>query len=606
MRDLWRLLGYLRPYLGSMVLASLLLAVSGALMALVVSSVKPLVNDVLLPGAASAGAAAGDVSGLLEGLRGRLPAGRTGAWIGDRAFVLVPLLIVGLFFVRGVFLYLGQYLTVRTGAMVIRDLRQALYESIVHQSLSFFQIHPSGLILSRILHDVQRLQRLTTNQLADLVRVGAMVPFLLITALLHDWRLSLATMGALPLLAYPMIRLGKKLRRASTASQEDMARVASRLTESVAGIKVVQAFSMEEHEIGRFRDAVARMLRADLRAGRAGALAPAIMEFLGAGVGAALFYFAGYQIARGRLDAGDFAVVLFCLGLLFMSTRRLNAVYAELQRGIAAATRVFDMLDREREIVDRPGVGSLPAFAETISFEAVSFTYGDQPVLSEVDLVIERGETVALVGASGAGKTTLANLLPRFYDPSSGAVRIDGHDLRTVGLASLRDQIGLVTQETLLFDDTVRSNIAYGRDEVGLDRVVAVARASQAHEFIEELPRGYETRLGERGQRLSMGQRQRIAIARALLKDPPLLILDEATSALDAESEVLVQRALEQLMKGRTSVVIAHRLSTVRRADRIVVLDRGRIVEQGSHASLLAVGGHYAHLCRLQFAEPVE
>ena len=606
MRDLWRLLGYLRPYLGSMVLASLLLAVSGALMALVVSSVKPLVNDVLLPGAASAGAAAGDVSGLLEGLRGRLPAGRTGAWIGDRAFVLVPLLIVGLFFVRGVFLYLGQYLTVRTGAMVIRDLRQALYESIVHQSLSFFQIHPSGLILSRILHDVQRLQRLTTNQLADLVRVGAMVPFLLITALLHDWRLSLATMGALPLLAYPMIRLGKKLRRASTASQEDMARVASRLTESVAGIKVVQAFGMEEHEIGRFRDAVARMLRADLRAGRAGALAPAIMEFLGAGVGAALFYFAGYQIARGRLDAGDFAVVLFCLGLLFMSTRRLNAVYAELQRGIAAATRVFDMLDREREIVDRPGVGSLPAFAETISFEAVSFTYGDQPVLSEVDLVIERGETVALVGASGAGKTTLANLLPRFYDPSSGAVRIDGHDLRTVGLASLRDQIGLVTQETLLFDDTVRSNIAYGRDEVGLDRVVAVARASQAHEFIEELPRGYETRLGERGQRLSMGQRQRIAIARALLKDPPLLILDEATSALDAESEVLVQRALEQLMKGRTSVVIAHRLSTVRRADRIVVLDRGRIVEQGSHASLLAVGGHYAHLCRLQFAEPVE
>jgi subfamily B ATP-binding cassette protein MsbA len=606
MRDLWRLLGYLRPYLGSMVLASLLLAVSGALMALVVSSVKPLVNDVLLPGATATGTAAGDVSGMLQGLRGQLPAGRIGAWLGDRAFVLVPLLIVGLFFVRGVFLYLGQYLTVRTGAMVIRDLRQALYESIVRQSLSFFQAHPSGLILSRILHDVQRLQRLTTNQLADLVRVGAMVPFLLVTALLHDWRLSLATMGALPLLAYPMVRLGKKLRRASTASQEDMAQVANRLTESVAGIKVVQAFGMEEHEIGRFREAVGRMLRADLRAGRAGALAPAIMELLGAAVGAALFYFAGYQIARGRLDAGDFAVVLFCLGLLFMSTRRLNAVYAELQRGIAAATRVFDMLDREREIVDRPGVGSLPPFSDKIAFDAVKFAYGDQPVLGEVDLVIERGETVALVGASGAGKTTLANLLPRFYDPSSGVVRIDGRDLRDVALASLRDQIGLVTQETVLFDDTVRNNIAYGRGEVGLDRVVEVARASQAHEFIEDLPQGYETRLGERGQRLSMGQRQRIAIARALLKDPPLLILDEATSALDAESEVLVQRALERLMKGRTSVVIAHRLSTVRRADRIVVLDRGRIVEQGSHASLLAAGGHYAHLCRLQFAEPIE
>ena len=299
-------------------------------------------------------------------------------------------------------------------------------------------------------------------------------------------------------------------------------------------------------------------------------------------------------------------MVLFCLGLLFVSIRRLNAVYAELQRGIAAATRVFDMLDREREIVDRPGVGSLPPFSSSIVFDAVSFTYGDQLVLSEVDLVIERGETVALVGASGAGKTTLANLLPRFYDPSSGAIRIDGNDLREVGLASLRNQIGLVTQEIVLFDDTVRNNIAYGRADVGPDRVIEVARASQAHQFIEELPRGYETRLGERGQRLSMGQRQRIAIARALLKDPPLLILDEATSALDAASEVLVQRALERLMKGRTSVVIAHRLSTVRRADRIVVLDRGRIVEQGSHASLLAEGGHYARLCRLQFAGPVE
>lgn len=600
------MLGYLRPYLGTMVLASLLLAVSGALMALVVSSVKPLVNDVLLPGATAAGMATGDGSGLLEGLRGRLPAGRVGAWVGDRAFVLVPLLIVGLFLVRGVFLYFGRYLTVRAGAMVIRDLRLALYESIVRQSLSFFQAHPSGLILSRILNDVQRLQRLTTSQLADLVRVGAMVPFLLITALLHDWGLSLLTMGALPLLAYPMVRLGKKLRRASTASQEDMALVADRLTESVAGIKVVQAFGMEDHEIGRFREAVGRMLRADLRAGRAGALAPAIMELVGAGVGAALFYFAGYQISRGRIDPGDFAVVLFCLGLLFVSIRRLNAVYAELQRGIAAATRVFDMLDREREIVDRPGVGSLPPFSSSIVFDAVSFTYGDQLVLSEVDLVIERGETVALVGASGAGKTTLANLLPRFYDPSSGAIRIDGNDLREVGLASLRNQIGLVTQEIVLFDDTVRNNIAYGRADVGPDRVIEVARASQAHQFIEELPRGYETRLGERGQRLSMGQRQRIAIARALLKDPPLLILDEATSALDAASEVLVQRALERLMKGRTSVVIAHRLSTVRRADRIVVLDRGRIVEQGSHASLLAEGGHYARLCRLQFAGPVE
>jgi subfamily B ATP-binding cassette protein MsbA len=599
MRDLWRLLGYLRPYLGTMVLASLLLAVSGALMALVVSTVKPLVNDVLLPAAAS-----GEMSGLLEGIRGRLPSGVFGDWLAGRAFVLVPLAIVALFFVRGVFLYFGQYLTARSGAKVIRDLRLALYESVIRQSLSFFQAHPSGLILSRILNDVQRLQRLTTHQLADLVRVAAMIPFLLVAALVHDWRVSLLTLVALPLLGLPMVRLGKKLRSASTASQEDMARVASRLTESVTGIKVVQAFGMESHEIGRFGEAVASMLRADLRAGRAAALAPAVMELLGAVVGAALFYVAGYQIARGRLDPGDFAVVLFCLGLLFMSTRRLNAVYVELQRGIAAAERVFDMLDRERAIVDRPGVETLPPFTERITFDAVSFDYGDRPVLQAIDLVIERGEIVALVGASGAGKSTLAQLLPRFYDPTSGAVRIDGRDLREVSLASLREQIGLVTQETVLFDDTVRNNIAYGRGDVALDRVVEAARASQAHGFVEELPRGYDTRLGERGQRLSMGQRQRIAIARALLKDPPLLILDEATSALDAESEVLVQRALERLMEGRTSIVIAHRLATVRRADRIVVLDEGRIVEQGDHESLVRAGGTYARLCRLQFAEP--
>jgi subfamily B ATP-binding cassette protein MsbA len=484
--------------------------------------------------------------------------------------------------------------------MVIRDLRLALYESVVHQSLSFFQTHPSGLILSRILNDVQRLQQVATKQLADLVRVGAMVPFLLVTALIHDWRVSLVTIGSLPLLAYPMARLGKRLRRASTASQEDMALVANRLAESITGIKVVQAFGMEAHEIARFDEAIDRMVRADLRAGRAAALAPAIMELLGAVVGAALFYLAGYQIAQRRLDPGDFAVVMFCLGLLFMSIRRLNAVYVELQRGIAAATRVFDMLDREREIDDRPAAIALPQFLNRVTFDDVSFTYGDQDVLQGISLSIERGERVALVGPSGSGKTTLAHLLPRFYDPSAGAIRIDANDLREVSLASLRDQIGIVTQETVLFDDTVRNNIAYGREDVSLERVIEAARAGQAHDFIESLPRGYETPLGERGERLSMGQRQRIAIARALLKDPPLLILDEATSALDAESEVLVQRALERLMKGRTSLVIAHRLSTVKTADRIVVLDGGRIVEQGSHDGLIRAGGHYARLYELQ------
>ncbi len=407
----------------------------------------------------------------------------------------------------------------------------------------------------------------------------------------------------IPALGYPMIRLGRKLRRAATASQEHMALVANRLTESIGGIKVVQGFGMERYEVGRFKQALQRMLRADLRAGRARALAPAAMELLGALVGAAIFYIAGYYISRGRLDPGNFSVVLLCLGLLFMSTRRLNAVYAEMQRAMAAADRVFDMLDRERKVVESPTAEPLPPFSREIHFERVGFSYGDEQVLDEIELRIHKGERVALVGPSGSGKSTLASLLPRFYDPTRGCIRIDGRDIREVTLASLRGQIGLVTQETVLFADTVRNNVAYGCGEVPLERVIAAARASQAHEFIQRLPQGYDTLLGERGTRLSMGQRQRITIARALLKDPPLLILDEATSALDAESEALVQQALERLLQGRTSLVIAHRLSTVRNADRIVVMDAGRIVEQGSHDSLIARGGTYSRFHDLQFRE---
>jgi subfamily B ATP-binding cassette protein MsbA len=326
-----------------------------------------------------------------------------------------------------------------------------------------------------------------------------------------------------------------------------------------------------------------------------------VLELLGAVVGAGLFWLAGLNIARGSLDAGDFTVVLFCLGLLFVSIRRLNTVYADLQHALAAAVRVFDMQDRQRAIADRPGARPLARFAREIRFEGVDFSYGDANVLEAIDLEIRKGEVIALVGASGAGKSTLADLLPRFHDPTRGRILFDGCDLRDATLASLRAQIGIVTQETVLFDDTVRANIAYGRADCPLPRIVEVARATQAHEFIERLPSGYDTIVGERGTRLSMGQRQRVTIARALLKDPPLLILDEATSALDSESEALVQQALEVLMRDRTSLVIAHRLATVRRADRIVVLDGGRIVEQGSHDALLTRGGHYARLYELQF-----
>jgi subfamily B ATP-binding cassette protein MsbA len=587
MRELGRLLAYVKPYLGSMLLASLLMGIGGALMAAVVSTAKPLVDGVLL----------GTDGGSLR------PFPWVHVELGERVYLWAPAVVVLLFLVRGAALYAGQYLTVRNGAMVIRDLRIALYESLMCQSLGFFRRHPTGTILSRVLSDVQRLQEMVTTQLADFVRVACMIPFLLLVALWHDWRSSLVVLIVLPLLGWPMVRLGRRLRRAASASQEEMAEVANRLSESVTGIEVVKSFAMERYETGRFRSAVGRMLLADLRAGHAQALAPAVMELLGAVIGAMLFAAAGHAIGRGALDAGNFTVVLFSLGLLFMSIRRLNRVYAETQRALASATRVFAMIDAPPEVSDRPGARELSGFADRVVLRGVGFSYDTTRVLDGIDLEIERGTTVALVGASGSGKTTLVRLLLRFYEPQEGSIRIDGVELGDLELDSLRAQIGLVTQDSVLFADSVRNNIAYGREDIPLARIVEAARASQAHDFIERLPLGYDTPLGERGATLSSGQRQRIAIARALVKDPPLLVLDEATSALDAESEAAVRTALERLMEGRTSLIVAHRLATVRSAQRIVVLDRGRIVERGDHSALLARGGVYARLFRLQLED---
>ncbi|MCP4661746.1 MAG: ATP-binding cassette domain-containing protein [bacterium] len=615
MRVFKRLLGYMRPYLFRMIAAVIMLAIAGGLMSLVVATFNPLVNEVILarPGTESVEPEAPAVESAEPDLLSRfgswLPLERLdarrrqwSAWLQRRAVVKVPLLFLTIFLVRGLVLYFGHYLTAKVGASVIRDLRAELYESLVFQSLGFFKIHKTGIVLSRILSDVQRIQRVSTNVLADLVRVGAMAPCLLVVVLIYDWRMSAFTLVVLPLLAYPMIRIGRRLRKASQRSQESTAEASHLLTETVAGIKVVQGFAMERFEIDRFRDALGRILRVDLQAGRAAALSAPIMEQIAAVAGASLFYFAGVSIARGAMDPGDFVVVLTGLVLLFLSLRRLNQVNVEVQQALAAAQRVFEMMDWEREIKELPDARPLTPDPREIRFEGVEFAYEDEPVLNDVGLTLRVGETVALVGPSGSGKSTLANLVPRFHDPTAGRVAVDGNDLREVTLASLRAIIGLVTQETVLFDDSVRNNITCGR-EVPEERVIEVARAAQAHEFIGKLPEGYDTRLGEAGTRLSMGQRQRITIARALLKDPPILILDEATSALDAESEDLVQQALATLLQGRGSLVIAHRLATVRQADRILVMDAGRIVEEGTHGELLARGGLYARLHALQFRE---
>jgi subfamily B ATP-binding cassette protein MsbA len=562
----------MRPYLAQMAAAAVMLAISGAMMSMVVATLKPLVNQVLLsqPAAVEESIGSEPENDLLDRVIDWLPVAELSEWLHRNPTMKVPFVIVGIFFIRGILLFLGEYLSRKTGAAVIRDLRADLYSALIYQSPDFFSEHQTGLVMSRLLNDVQRIQLLTTRVLADLFRVGAMAPAMLILVLIYDWRMTFFALIVLPVMAYPVLRLGKRLRKASTRSQEQIGEAANLLKESVTGVKVIQAFSMEEIAAGRFQQALGRLFKIDLQAGKAAAASGPIVEFVGAVAGGALFY--------------------------IMSARRLNQVNVEIQQALAAAKRVFTMMDWPRVIADAPDARPLDNEPQEIHFDHVHYTYpgSEGPALVGIDLRLRRGEMVALVGPSGGGKTTLANLMLRFADPK---------DLRELTLASVRGNIGLVTQETILFDDTVRLNITAGRSEVPLERVRGVAIAAQADDFVMELPDGYETRLGEGGARLSMGQRQRLTIARALFQDPPFLVLDEATSALDAESEHLVQQAMKILLEGRGSLVIAHRLATIREADRIVVLDKGRIVEEGDHGTLLALGGLYAHLHALQFQE---
>ncbi|HEV3459785.1 MAG TPA: ABC transporter ATP-binding protein [Thermoanaerobaculia bacterium] len=634
----WR---YARHYVGWGLLAASGIVLFAAATAATASLIKPIFAEVLLAGdrapdplaagmGAMAGAAgtagkAGTGSSAGGGARGPGAASPLTSWkqrfnlsrqldrgytalkrqvgVGPAQVVyFVPILFVLVFLLRSLADFISGYAFQRIGFGITTDIRNDLYRQIIDQSSRFHAEHTSGELVSRVVSDVAMMQSAVSNRLLDLFQQTVTLVVLLVFLLSSHFQLALVSLIAAPLLLYPIVRFGKGMRRTSHRSQERMADLTSLMAEGIRGHRVVKAFGMEHFEQQRFSEATRRHLKVNLRAQLLAQSSGPVVETLGVLGAAVLLIYSGQAIRAGRLSAPELVQFLTTLFMLYDPIRRLNKVNLVLQEAMAAAQRVGRLLAVPNDIADRPGAHAADKVLHGIAFEGVGFSYdGRRQVLHQVDLKIRAGEIVALVGSSGAGKSTLVNLLPRFFDPDSGRLAVDGVDIRDLRLGSLRSLIGVVTQETVLFNDSVRHNIAYGRTDLPLERVREAAAAAYADEFIMQLPHGYDTVIGEAGLRLSGGQRQRLAIARALLKNAPILILDEATSQLDSQSEALVQKALYNLMQGRTTLVIAHRLSTVMKADRIVVMEAGRLVEEGSHDQLLALGGTYKRLYELQF-----